>query len=300
LARKVPITRGWTTRTFNQSRSSDHWRALLRGAARHGNIGASVGPLSDNLIAIDVDTDSELEAFLTANSWATQTARSRAKKGAQFWSRIKGFYPACWRGSGSKAPGGDEPLIEWRAGGGHQSVIYGQHPDKAPEGTVIRYRRVVNKPAITIRFTDIVWPDHWRMPFTKEPPFVVEPIVTPSVVIPGATMTNGPSNPVAVAWPPVPLTRQDETYVLRYINRLPDAIDGHGGSQPTIRVASILVWDFNFDDITARRLFEPYNQRCRPPWNEAEIAHKFESARKNPHPKPAGHLWLERRWKRRR
>src|SRR5258708_31785215 len=76
-----------------------------------------------------------------------------------------------------------------------------------------------------------------------------------------------------------------------------EPINHNGGSLPTIRAASILVWDFNFDDTTARRLFEPYNQRCQPPWNESEIAHKFASARTNPHPKPAGYLWLKRRWK---
>ena len=297
FGKKGPKTHGWQKRTFAQSRNFENYRELIHAGDRNGNIGAVLGPSSDNLVAIDIDTDTQLEPFHTVNLWTTETTQSRGKNGCQIWLHIDGPYPACLVKSGLKIPGTDKAAVEWR-GGGHQSVIFGQHRDRAPDGSIIRYRRIVNKPAITLRFTDIIWPEHWLMPFTAEPPYIAQSVISSPVTDhDGAAIIQGCSNPIAVAWPPVPLTTTDERCVLHYIDRVAPAIWGQNGSDPTLHVATILVHGFNFDFTTARRLFEPYNQRCQPPWtDEHQIQHKFHSARTNPHPKPAGYLWVERHW----
>jgi hypothetical protein len=299
LGEKGPRSNGWQNRTFAESRNSENYRALIRAADRNGNIGAQLGPFSDNLVTIDIDTDEELEYFRVAVPWVLETTQSRGRNGCQIWLHIQGPYPTCRVLSGLKIPGTNKSAIEWRGGGGHQSVIFGQHPDRAPDGNVIRYRRIIAKPAIILRFTDIPWPTHWLMPFTKEPPYIAEPFVTSAADHDGAIIQGG-SNPIAIAWPPVPLTTEDERYVLHYLDKIPDAIQGQWGSKPTFRVATILVHGFNFDFGAARRFFEPFNQRSKPPWSEREIQHKFTQARIKWHPKPAGHLWVERRLKPRR
>jgi hypothetical protein len=47
--------------------------------------------------------------------------------------------------------------VEWRGGGGQQSVIWGLHPEK------MRYRFLVEAPVIEVRFEEIIWPAHWKI-----------------------------------------------------------------------------------------------------------------------------------------
>lgn len=66
----------------------------------------------------------------------------------------------------------------------------------------------------------------------------------------------------------------------RRLEQLPESIAGEGGSNQTFHAACEIVrWDF--DDEDGMRLLEHYNEtRCVPQWSEAELKHKWESAKK--------------------
>ena len=77
-----------------------------------------------------------------------------------------------------------------------------------------------------------------------------------------------------------------------YLRKCPPAISGQGGHNSTFKVASILVNGFCLDEGTAMVLLQEWNQRCQPPWTDAEIRHKLHDAafRGPPSGKPLG--WL--------
>src|SRR5574338_949605 len=88
--------------------------------------------------------------------------------------------------------------------------------------------------------------------------------------------------PVA-AVPPPSLTPATGDLVKRaraYIDRMPAAISGSRGHDATFAVARKLVQDFSLGEGEAWSLLLEYNQRCQPPWNEKELRHKLESAKK--------------------
>ena len=151
----------WQNTTFEQTQEPVYQRKLESKCRLGGNIGALLGPASSNLCAIDIDTDAEIEAFLKLNPKLAKSLRSRGANGCQIWVRIIGEYPAIRINSELKIPGikkKDKSVAEWRGGGGHQSVIYGKHPDG------VSYRFMVEAPAIEVAFDNIKWPEHWKMP----------------------------------------------------------------------------------------------------------------------------------------
>ncbi len=77
-----------------------------------------------------------------------------------------------------------------------------------------------------------------------------------------------------------------------YLRKCPPAISGQGGHNSTFKVASILVNGFCLDEGTAMVLLQEWNQRCQPPWTDAELRHKLQDAalRGPPSGKPLG--WL--------
>ena len=64
----------------------------------------------------------------------------------------------------------------------------------------------------------------------------------------------------------------------RYIGKAAPAISGQGGHDQTFSVAYTLIKGFDFSVSEAQSLFHEYNQRCEPPWTEAELEHKLQSA----------------------
>src|SRR5262245_20270488 len=65
---KGPNWTGWERATFESTQAPAYQRRLADALRRGGNIGVLLGPASGNLCAIDVDTDDEVEPFLTLNS----------------------------------------------------------------------------------------------------------------------------------------------------------------------------------------------------------------------------------------
>lgn len=78
----------------------------------------------------------------------------------------------------------------------------------------------------------------------------------------------------------------------RYLEKIPPAVSGNGGSGRTFAVACALVWGFALDTETALEfLARHYNPRCSPPWTISELQHKVEDAMASTaHQKPRGHL----------
>ena len=83
---------------------------------------------------------------------------------------------------------------------------------------------------------------------------------------------------------------------MRYIEKVDPAVSGKGGSNPTFRLANMLVWDFALTTEQAHPFMTMYSmQKCEPPWSETEITHKLEDAQNADQTgkPPRGHLWGE-------
>jgi hypothetical protein len=66
-----------------------------------------------------------------------------------------------------------------------------------------------------------------------------------------------------------------------YVAAMPDGISGANGSGATFAVARKLLKDFELSDNEAWGLLVEYNNtRCKPPWSERELQHKFDDAKK--------------------
>lgn len=78
----------------------------------------------------------------------------------------------------------------------------------------------------------------------------------------------------------------EEATVIRrareYLAKIDPAISGQHGHDITYRAACTLVIDFDLSIDEARPLLAEFNERCQPPWTEAELDHKLESADKSP------------------
>jgi phage/plasmid-associated DNA primase len=141
---KRPMDAGWQKTTPAAARKPEHLRRL-----EAGNIGVLLGKAGGGLCSIDIDSDESAEEFAKLNPTLTKTLQTKGARGRNFWVRIEGEFP---------------PLAkitdwgEWRSDGG-QTVIWGKHP------TGGNYKWIVVEKPITIKFSDIVWPDHLDLPW---------------------------------------------------------------------------------------------------------------------------------------
>lgn len=66
---------------------------------------------------------------------------------------------------------------------------------------------------------------------------------------------------------------------LAYLDAMPEAISGQGGHDRTFN-AACECYRFRLDDAQARQALDHYNAtKCQPPWTDADLVHKLESAR---------------------
>jgi bifunctional DNA primase/polymerase-like protein len=114
--------------------------------AKAGNIGVANGKVSGDLCNVDVDVDGLVEPFLDANPALRETLTTKGKRGAVFWVRIDGEYPDTFK---IKTDG--SLIGEFRSNGA-QTIIAGTHPEGMP------YQFLVEKPAITVAFSQLVFP----------------------------------------------------------------------------------------------------------------------------------------------
>jgi hypothetical protein len=69
-----------------------------------------------------------------------------------------------------------------------------------------------------------------------------------------------------------------ETRAAKYLEKADPSIDGQGGHNTAMRVAGDVVAFGITDPETVYRILLPWNDRCVPPWSEAELRHKAEEA----------------------
>lgn len=155
---KAPIDTNWQDTAMGLMATSEYL-ARLEG----GNIGVLLGSKSGGLCAIDIDSDEQVEPFLELNPNLKATLRTKGKRGSQIWVRISGSHEKLRR---LKTVDGHE-WGEWRADGG-QSVIYGIHPEGMP------YQIENNAKPVELRFSEIKWPDHIKLPWIKTDAEMVE------------------------------------------------------------------------------------------------------------------------------
>jgi hypothetical protein len=81
-----------------------------------------------------------------------------------------------------------------------------------------------------------------------------------------------------------------------YVGGMPAAIEGQGGDRQLYAVACRLVLDFALSPAQALPLLLEYNQRCQPPWAEADLRHKLDQADRQPGERGTriGHLIQDR------
>ncbi len=164
---KVPIDKAYTKITLEQSRTPAYQQALIDHIKSGGSIGVLLGPVSGDLIAIDLDSDEEAETFLELNPVLRKALRSKGARGFQLWLRIQGQYH---QKSGDIFLAGEakRKFAEWRSKG-RQSVIYGRH-----QKTRKPYQILVAAAPLTIAFDEIKWPLGSLLPWanhqTQAPP----------------------------------------------------------------------------------------------------------------------------------
>lgn len=116
-------------------------------------------------------------------------------------------------------------------------------------------------------------------------------VVVPEAAKPGkktkapkaATVTTGGRysnvSPAAERISPCPPGVKPYVHGLRLCETLAPAIAGENGSAALMRVARALRWGLKLEaDECQDAIVSVYNDRCEPPWSDAEIAHKIENA----------------------
>ena len=144
-----------------------------------GNIGVALGRVSNGLVTIDFDDEDYLEPFLEVNPLLRTTLRTTAQRGCYIWLRCITDCPQ----SCKLVNRSGEEIGEWRADG-NQTIIAGTHPSG------VRYQFVVEKPAITIDYRQIVWPDVILPPSATESRRVRR-VIEKEVVSVGVSVSDG-------------------------------------------------------------------------------------------------------------
>jgi hypothetical protein len=167
--KKGPEWSGWSKITYAET-LDPHYQSLLRSRS---NTGILLGAPSDDLCALDFDTDAALEAFIELNPAFETTLRTRGGRGAQLWAYLKGDRPRKIHklkvdkhsplAAGLKEGADNEGRVsigEFRAEGG-QSVICGIHTSG------FNYTWLVSNPPPTIAFDQIRWPNDITIPWEE-------------------------------------------------------------------------------------------------------------------------------------
>ena len=112
------------------------------------NIGVVLGEKSGHLITLDIDADEMVKPFLDSNPFLTNTLRTHGARGAVFWLRMAGEYPAKTVKLKTRS---STDCGEFRSNGS-QSIIQGIHPN----GNSYQITKLARP--LVVEFKSIVWP----------------------------------------------------------------------------------------------------------------------------------------------
>jgi hypothetical protein len=266
---KGPRSKGWQDVTFEQSLEASYQEKICECFLPNGgNLGLIVGPPSADLVDVDIDQDEWVEPFLEANPKLRVTLRRRGKRGCGLMARMDGPYPV---GRWDLKLTDGTKFGEWRAGGGHQSVVYGRHPETAADGQPIDYKILVAKRPLRMKFEEIIWPD-----------WVARPLPWEKAAAAGPQSSASPNRQDDIA--------DLDKRIRAYMATMPEAVSGQHGHDATFKVACTLIqgWALSVDE--ARPYLHAYNALCKPPWSDKELEHKLADAIKEPPARPYGFL----------
>jgi len=118
---------GWNQVTWEKTQELDYKQKIMDAIRRGGNLGILLGPVSGDLVAIDFDDDDDAHRFFKLLPWAKDTMVTKGRHFQVWFYMTHDGYPA--RRVILKEPKKGKPTVEFRGGGGLQSVVFGQHPD---------------------------------------------------------------------------------------------------------------------------------------------------------------------------
>jgi len=126
LKEKGPRFKGWNQMTWEKTQTPEYKQQIQEAIERGGNLGIVLGSDSGNLTPIDFDDEADAEQFFKIVPWARDTMITRGCHGCQVWFIQDSWYPEKRVIIKQVA---DKPTVEFRGGGGLQSVVYGIHPE---------------------------------------------------------------------------------------------------------------------------------------------------------------------------
>jgi hypothetical protein len=268
----------WQNISFKETQTSGYQARLLANIGLGGNIGVLLGPPSGSLCAIDIDFDNQIDPFLTCNPQLQESLRTRGAKGCQIFGFVRGNYPQRVVKGGLKIEG--KAVAEWR-GGNAYSVIFGIHPE-----TQKPYERVVDKQAVVIEFSDIVFPPHWLFRFDGDVNSDNGELADHGGTDVGR-LSRSRFDPPFYSEVDDKLTKR----ISNYIANLHAACSGKNGHSTTLASLHKLRYGFALVEKDLRNFAEEYNdRRCKPKWNARELAHKVDEAINKPFDREWGYL----------
>jgi hypothetical protein len=260
---KKPRLKGWTNLRLTEAKLPAHFNGT-------GNIGILLGDPSGGLVDVDLDC---AEARELAEQHLPPTGMKTGRHGSpvsHWWYVAPGA-----RTKQCRDPITKESIVELRSTGAQTLV----GPSVHPSGEV--YDPLDGEPA--------------RVDAAQLAACVAA--LAEAVVrrrhpdLPGGGQRGPTSRPTARTGRSAASPEAVERRAAAYLDSMPPAISGQGGHNATYAAATAMVYGFALDREAAfRMLWERYNPRCQPPWNENELRHKIEDAATKPHDKPYG--WL--------
>lgn len=236
---KAPIDKGWQHRPWLSPQQ-------LRETYRPGfNVGIHTGIVADctaPVVVVDCDDAEGLQWCLRVLPWTPLAARTR--NGVHLFYRR----PAALLHVANRAKVAGMAL-DLRADGGNVVVAPSVHPDGGC------YEWLRHPASVNLGEVPEYRPE-WMIPAVP----AVVPVVQRAAI----------GQRAAAAY----------ERARAYARRTPPAVAGQGGSLATFKLAVALVRGFALPEEQALAvLATEFNQRCEPPWTEAELVHKVRCAR---------------------
>ena len=261
---KRPTYKEWNTYSYDPEKFREE-----------DNIGLQTGPLSRNLVCVDLD---DREVLAQADRYLPPTLMidgRPGKRASHRWYLVRNVSPELTAlpgvagGIGGprtrqfKGQGG-QMLVEFR-GTGSQAVVPPSLWTKEQCASEVRSWDIFEEPAevdcgeLFAAVQNLAEESGW-----------LRPQACSSRKVP----INNVLLPTPLPMPPGEAARQARAYVAK----MDAAIQGKGGDTQTFNVACRLVIDFALSQEEALPILLEYNLRCAPPWSLADLQHKLAKA----------------------